>query len=142
MAVESNVIKYLIGQSAVTAVVGTRVYPNAAPSNQTQPYVVCRLISDVPYKNITGNVGLTVARVQVVVWSQTFGDLDTVHEAVRSVLQNYAGSMGSVTVAWALLDSIGADAPVPPQDNSAVWWYARPADYFVCYRQTVTNTIP
>lgn len=64
---ETIVYAYLVGASpsAVTLLVGNRVYYVKAPQNVLRPYVVYTLISGVPQNQLDGTPGIENYRVQI-----------------------------------------------------------------------------
>lgn len=64
---ESIVYGYLVGASpsAVSALVGSRVYYVKAPQDAVRPYVVYTLISGVPANHLEGTPGMENYRVQI-----------------------------------------------------------------------------
>jgi hypothetical protein len=64
---ESIVYSYLIGgsPSAVSALVGTRVYYVQAPQDVARPYVVYTLVAGTPQNQFDGTPGIEQYRVQI-----------------------------------------------------------------------------
>ncbi len=80
----------LVAASAVTALVGERIYPGKAPQGAAAPYVVVTTISDVPESSFTGTTDeeLRDARVQVDSYAAGYLDAHAVAKAVKDVVGN------------------------------------------------------
>ena len=111
--------------SAITAIVGTRIYPNVAPLSaaQTFPYLVYNIISSTP-TNTKGNkdqgnavIGgpqnqkspLDIMNVQVSVFSDNIQQASDLSAAVRKSLDRGIGSGFSVGTGGPTIDSIVYD---------------------------------
>ena len=73
-ALQQAIFEVLAGAAGVSNIVGTRVYPDAAPQGVARPYVVWQEISDVPENGLDGALGLDNFRVQVTCWAEKATD--------------------------------------------------------------------
>jgi hypothetical protein len=77
----------LVAAGSVTVLVGTRVYPLAAPQGTGSPYVILTTVSDVPENAFQADEDpLRNARVQVDCYHPTYIDAHAVATAVAGVL--------------------------------------------------------
>lgn len=78
----------LLAAPAVTALVGTRIYPSIAPQGVARPFVVLTLVSGVPNHTHDGLPAalLESARVQVRSYGPEYVAIHTVADAVDDVL--------------------------------------------------------
>lgn len=73
--------------STVTTLLGgTKVYPEDAPQDASRPYVTMLGIDDVRPDNIN-STGLPFARVQIDVWTDTYGQKNAIMDALIAALQ-------------------------------------------------------
>lgn len=121
---------YLSAQSAITALVGFRIYPLARPQATALPAIVYRRVTTERffYQGITADqysaasvIGATVA---IDCYGETFASADAVSEAVKAALIPYRGTMGTLKVTG-VFEGSTQDILVVPADGSS------PGDYLV-----------
>lgn len=91
-------ITYLLKNTAgVSALVGTRVYPDLAPANAALPYIVWAVESETEeqtFSSPTGNLRMT--RISIECWADRMATgtktARDIAEAVRTALVNYTGT--------------------------------------------------
>ena len=128
---------YLESKTAVTNLVGTRIYPRHLPrDNTTYPVLTHQLISNNHLHVIGSAAGQSTARVQVDCWGLKLADVETLAEAVRGILQGYSGKMGTVDVGFVMLVN-DMDMHESPKDASEQWLYRRVMDFTVKYGESV-----
>ena len=78
----------LTGYPALSALIGTRAYPNWLPQEETLPALVYTVISNVPASSMTTTVAdmLKNARVQVDAYAKTYKDVQLVAAGVQAAL--------------------------------------------------------
>lgn len=77
----------LAADSAVVALVSTRIYPMQMPLDATLPAITIHEI-DGPENSITGH---GYPRYQISCWSTTFSQAQTMKDAVKAALNRYKG---------------------------------------------------
>ena len=82
MAIEGDI------QSILAALVTGRCYPMFAPDPVTKPYIVYQVISDVQESNLDGYAGISNKRIQVDVYSTTYGGSKTLASSVKTSMSN------------------------------------------------------
>ncbi len=107
--VEQMLVKQLEATSGVTALVGTRIYPQAAPQGTTADYVTYELVTGRPVQDHGGSGGLHRARVSFLCHAATYANAKAVATAIRAVLDGFRGTMQGVSVGACLLE-MEADA--------------------------------
>src|SRR4030067_822710 len=70
--VETATIAYLLGDSAIGALINTRVYPLARPQGSALPAITLTRISGGPLYADDGEVGLLDARLQIDSYAVTY----------------------------------------------------------------------
>jgi len=91
----------LTSDSDVSAIVGTRVYPQIAAQGAAFPFVVYVLQDTSPSDTKSGVSTLDEVRYDIVVASETYAEVSDLTEKIRTALDRYSG-----TVAGVVIDSI------------------------------------
>lgn len=84
---------YLLGDAAITALVGTRVYPVIAPQGQINSHLVYHMISNQGDRHMQGPSGLSRPRIQIDCWSQSFDQASVLGLEVKERLEGFRGLM-------------------------------------------------
>ena len=87
MDIAAALNKYLLSQSTVTALAGTRIYPLVSPVDCEYPLIVYQEISDIPYHAMGADASIYSPRFQVSVFAQTYSSAKAVAFAVKTALQ-------------------------------------------------------
>lgn len=89
MADESIVYTWLVNgsPSAVSALVGQRVYPTQAPQDVVRPFIVYRLVAAVPQNQLSGTPGIDNRRVQIDCYAESYAAVKEILSAVRDELE-------------------------------------------------------
>jgi predicted ATP-dependent serine protease len=91
----------LTSDSDVSAIVGTRVYPQIAAQGAAFPFVVYVLQDTSPSDTKSGVSTLDEVRYDIVVASETYAEASNLTNKIRTALDRYTG-----TVAGVVIDSI------------------------------------
>ena len=91
----------LSSDSDVSAIVGTRIYPQIAAQGAAFPFVVYVLQDTSPSDTKSGVSTLDEVRYDIVVASETYAEASDLTEKIRTALDRYSG-----TVAGVVIDSI------------------------------------
>lgn len=91
----------LTSDSDVSAIVGTRVYPQIAAQGAAFPFVVYVLQDTSPSDTKSGVSTLDEVRYDIVVASETYTEVSDLTNKIRTALDRYTG-----TVAGVVIDSI------------------------------------
>ena len=94
--VEAGIFGRLSGQTALTNLVGTKIFPGMAPPRTAMPYITYFKVSDYRVHAMRGDPGLAGPRIQVDVWSTSFTQAKSISIQVRTALQDFSGSTGGV----------------------------------------------
>lgn len=93
MSAETDLYSALTGNSGVTALVGTRIYPNRVPLGTVYPAIGYRMITS----GLVGSNNCQESRIQVDFFDTTYSGAKAVRDAVLSVvngLSNYGYIQG------------------------------------------------
>lgn len=129
---ELAVYTILKANSAVAALVGTRVYALKAPQPATAPYITYQRISGERTRDTRGPTGRARARIQVDCYATGYAGANALANAVRKSLDGYRGTVASVRVWSIALESDldfyedGVDPPL----------YRVTMDFFVTHDET------
>lgn len=70
-------------QTALGALVSGRCYPLTAPDPVIKPYIIYSVISDVPANSLDGYSGISQKRIQVDIYSTTYGGVKAMAATVK-----------------------------------------------------------
>lgn len=105
--VEEAVYAILVGDAEVSALVGTRVYPQVIPQDAALPAVAYSRISARRVKSHSGPSRLARPRVQVTCSAKTYGAAKALAAAARGALDGFKGTAAGLDVQGAWLDNDG-----------------------------------
>lgn len=104
MSLGTSIYGYLSGLAAITSLVGTRIYPLVRPQGGALPAITYQVIGST-HEHVNGSTantlraaGLATYTVQVDSWASTYTAAQTIDETLRTKLQGYRGTMGSIVV--------------------------------------------
>jgi hypothetical protein len=109
---EEFIVARLAEVSAVTDLVGTRVYPGTAPTNCPRPYLVYTRITTPRVRSTKGLSGLASPRYQIDAWAATATEAKQVIAAVRAALDGYKGRLAGVRVLGVITADESSDSEI------------------------------
>lgn len=99
MSLETDLVAYLNGQSAITNLVEDRIMPWPQDQNPTFPLLTYfRVTGSVVNSLTSGSSGLIFTELQFDCWSRRRIETWDLADAVKSVLLGFKGTMGSTPV--------------------------------------------
>ena len=87
MTAETRLYEILTAHSPLTALVSTRIYPDAMPANTTYPAIVFSRSSTEPIVMLSGSADGELATLTIEAWSPTRSASADVADAVQAALQ-------------------------------------------------------
>lgn len=82
---------------SVSALIGSRVYPNAAPQDipddQLGPHVIYFKVSSVPERHLGGPSAPTQTRLQVDCYARSYATAQDIAHALREATDGYSGTV-------------------------------------------------
>ena len=106
MTVEADLIGYLLADSGVAAIVGTRITPVSRTQGDPLPALTVTRVSGAPLYADEGEVGLTNARIQVDSWGSTYTSAKDLAAAVLTRLSAVQDVLqGSTTFIYITMDN-------------------------------------
>jgi hypothetical protein len=89
MTVDSIIFRILNGNSAVTGVVGSKIFPSQAPQTTQFPFIVFETISTMPNNTKSGVSEMDKYRIQVTTLAKENNQANDIADKVRSALDYY-----------------------------------------------------
>ena len=90
---------------AITALIGTRLYPDEIPQGDALPAVYYQTISDVKDHHLTGQLELEKPMIQFTVQAATKNSAADVAEAIKTALVDYQGTISGVQIQYIRLEN-------------------------------------
>lgn len=110
----------LVANSAVAALVGSRIYPIIAPATAVLPFITWRRSGIQREQTLSGPMGTPTVTVELNMYGTTYEEARDMADKVRRVLDGYGGTADNTTVNHAALTNesdgfetlAGADLPI------------------------------
>lgn len=102
---EAAVRNRLVTTPAVTALIGTRVYPVIAPAEAALPFATWRRTSVQRQQSLSGPVGSPMVMLTVDLYAVTYEAVRDLAEAVRVTLDGWGGTFQNTVVANVSLEN-------------------------------------
>ena len=90
--IESDLVAHLKANTALTALVSTRIYPMTAPQNVVKPYITYQVISDNSNQCVGGAVYQSDTRFQLDCWSTKYSEVKAIKTAVVNAILGFKSS--------------------------------------------------
>lgn len=128
MTLTQAIYELLSGTTAISDVVGDRIYPIQAPQNTVRPYVVFVILAGVgEYDHTHAKSVVRRVRVQFECWADSTATVLTLKEIVRDTLDNYKGTNGNVVIGST--EIVGEDEGF--EANTRVPWSSIDAEFLI-----------
>ena len=99
----------LVGNTSVTSMVGTRIYPLLAPKTAALPFIIWRRSGISREHTLAGPMGVPNVSVEMQSFAATYEDVREVADRVRLVLDGYGGTVNNVEVKHVSLEQESDD---------------------------------
>ena len=86
MSVHAGIIDRLKTDGAISVLLGGKIFPESAPSDQQPPYATVHVDGDTPWRNSDSMVGTKEASLDVEIVADSLAALDPISRAVESRL--------------------------------------------------------
>lgn len=138
MSIQRALYSYLTGVSAVSALVGTRIYTHVAPEGAALPRVTVQKVSETHPDHLLGASGLVHTRVQVDCWDDDADGVIALGDAIRTAVHGFRGAMGdeSLAIRRSTVDT-RRDSYEAPHDGSMVGVHRVTLDLMISHVETV-----
>lgn len=87
--VEADLFLHLKTTTAISSLVGSRIYPLVAPENCATPFIVYSNISDVDQTSFQGANYQNKTRFQIDIYSKSYGEVKTLKGAVKVAMYDF-----------------------------------------------------
>ena len=104
MSLETGLYTALTGDAGVSALVGTRIYPEIMPQGVTYPAISYQRISTTRTNMLSGVDDFTQVRVQVDCWDDSYSGVKALSAAVKSAIDGVT-ALGTEAVHHCFMDS-------------------------------------
>ena len=121
-APEAFLYARLTSQTAVSSLVGSRVYPLLAPAGTPLPLVIYQRTAVERPQSLAGNVGNPVVTLQLTTYGTSYTSVKNIARQVRLALDGWTGTTASVTIQRTTLVS-EADGVDMPADDQMLPYY-------------------
>ena len=137
MGIEAGIYSRLSGSTAITALVGTRVYPQVVPQGASYPNIAFSVATDEVIHSTTGPTTLRQASLEVDCYSQnSYSTAISISEAVIEQLNTNSTVFGSINIENSHVTSAGDLPAFTPTDGSDDYIYGRSLDIDLFYYST------
>jgi hypothetical protein len=102
---EAAVRNRLVSTTAVTNLVGTRVYPVIAPADAALPFLTWRRMSVQRQQSLSGPIGTPTVMLTVDLFATTYEAARDIADAVRVSLDGWGGTFQNTVVANVSLEN-------------------------------------
>jgi len=86
MSFQSDLYSAITAHAGLTALIGTRLYPNDAAQNATLPYIVYYEFATPREQLMSCDIGISKPRIQYSVYGESYADALAVADALRAAL--------------------------------------------------------
>lgn len=105
MTLEEKIYSVLSGDAAVSAIVGSRIYPERAPQTPQLPLVTYSRVSTSFVHTMVSDASTRRARVQITCWAPSYAAMRDLSDKVILALRDYSGG----PIVRAFLENEGPD---------------------------------
>lgn len=138
--IKAAVASHLKADTAVSALVGERVYRADAPPNPSWPYITIKTVGKEVVRHATATSGLARAAMEIACWDDSEDGADTLANTVREAMDHFYGTMGTTpnteTVRGAFLDT-QLDDLAAPNDASDLPTYAVRQTWTIWHKESI-----
>lgn len=124
MSIEAEIRTHLISASAISSLVGNRVYPGVRKEEEGLPALTYTMIFDDPHMDLDGvNGGLRQVRVQIDMWAKTYAVVLSLEAAVKARMNTAATNFKSVQLGT-MLDDFEPETRLYRRTREFSVWYS------------------
>ena len=116
-APEAFLFQRLTSQTAVSSLIGARVYPLIAPQGTPLPLVVYQRTGVQRPQSLAGNVGNPVVTLQLTSYDTSYTSVKAIARAVRLAVDGWTGTTAGVTIQRTTLVTEADNVDMPADDQ-------------------------
>lgn len=98
MDIYDAIVARLKATTALTALIGTRIYPDEIPQGKLHPAVFYMTVSDTKDHFLTGMSNLESPNIQITTYADTKDGAADVAEAIKTAINGYQGTLSGITI--------------------------------------------
>lgn len=132
--IETAIDSLLINNTAITDLIGDKLYSQVREQTDGLPAITYQVISGIRNFDMTGPNGFVVGRIQINCFAATILASRQLAAVVRVALSGFKGGAAGVQIECMLLDDEG-DSPAIEPENEQMNVYAKTMDFFVLYKE-------
>jgi hypothetical protein len=140
-APEAFLYQRLTSQTAVSSLIGSRVYPLIAPQGTPLPLVVYQRTGVERPQSLAGNVGNPLVTLQLTTYGTSYTSVKSIARAVRIAIDGWTGTTAGVTIQRSTLQT-EADGVDMPADDQMLPYYSVQQSFEFRIDETVPTTWP
>lgn len=106
MTIEEGLVAYVLAQTAIAALIDTRIMPSPLRQDVPLPAISYQLISVRDDILHDGPQGLPDARIQLDCWADTYAAAKALAAVVKETVHAHRGMMGTVNVQRAKVENV------------------------------------
>ena len=124
MSAENGIAKLLLDNTAVSALVGTRVGHVLSAQDAALPRLVVQRGGTRHIENLQNSSGLALAGVEVNCFAATKALLDDLSDKVRLAVQGFRGTVGGIAINVEGVEDERdlSESPEDGSDRPLLWW--------------------
>jgi hypothetical protein len=126
----TDLVTFLEDAPAISAIVGSRIYPEALPQKPTYPALTYQLVSAVRVEDLSGPAGKCRRRISINCWAATEIAAYQLADAVRQSLNGFHGWMADTRIQSTRLDN---EWSFPESEAGVTGIYRVTQDYIIGY---------
>ena len=105
MSVEKNICAFLLQQTALTKLIGARIFPIHIPQNSELPAIAYNMISKPRTYSQSGDSHLVKPRIQFSCFGHRYHDVRDVADQIVIALSGFKGNMDGATIQSAFIEN-------------------------------------
>jgi type II secretory pathway pseudopilin PulG len=135
--IESEMYSYLQDQSNITDLIGTRLYPDAAPQTAILPLIVYAKQSTDRNHTLRGAVGICTARIQLDVYGSSRTVCESIMDLVRLSVDGFQGNWGTTFIHLCKFDSESVSWDLETAKDTGI--HQSTVDLVVTFTESITD---
>ncbi len=133
MSIYAALVAHLSAVSALTALIGARLYPDEIPQGDTLPAVFYMTVSDIK-DHVYGAVqAVESPSIQFTVYADTKAEAEAVAEVIKTALTDFSGSMSGVIVQY--IDLINELPSMYKSQDGTTKYYTHDLEFEVIFNK-------
>jgi len=116
-APEAFLYQRLTSQTAVSSLIGSKVFPMLAPTGTALPLVVYQRVGVQRDQSLMGPIGVPVITIQLTSYDTSYTSVKSIARAVRLAVDGWTGTTAGVTIQRTTLQTEADNVEMPADDQ-------------------------